>query len=67
MDPLINVKSVTHHLIQKESLKSMLNMLNIEGKAVVGNNDAKNIKENDIPKIELHHKNLSLRKIESIF
>lgn len=64
MDPLINVKSVTHHLIQKESLKSMLNMLNIEGKAVVGNNDAKNIKENDN---QQHHKNLSLTKIGSIF
>lgn len=47
MDPLINVKSVTHHLIQKENLRSMLNMLNIEGKVVVGNDDAKNIKEND--------------------
>lgn len=47
MDPLINVKSVTHHLIQKENLRSMLNMLNIEGKVVVGNDDTKNIKEND--------------------
>ena len=45
MDPLINVKSVTRSLIQKENLKSMSNMLNIEGKVVVGNNDAKNIKE----------------------
>lgn len=45
----------------------MLNMLNIEGKVVVGNDDAKNIKENDIPKIELHHKKFSLTKIESIF
>ena len=41
MDLLINVRNVTHHLIQKENLKSMLNMLNIEGKLVVGNNDAK--------------------------
>jgi hypothetical protein len=45
----------------------MLNMLNIEGKVVVGNNDAKNLKENDNPKIEQHHKNLSLTKIGSIF
>jgi hypothetical protein len=28
----------------------MLNMLNIEGKVVVGNNDAKNIKENVSPR-----------------
>jgi hypothetical protein len=47
VDPLINVRSVTHHLIQKENLRSMLNMLNIEGKVVVGNDDTKNIKEND--------------------
>jgi hypothetical protein len=40
------VKSVTHHLIQKENLMSILNMLNIEGKVVVGNDDAKNRKEN---------------------
>ncbi len=52
MDPLINVKSVTRHLIQKENLRSMLNMLNIEGRVVVGNNDAKNIRENHNPKIE---------------
>ena len=67
MDPPINVKSVTHHLIQKENLRNMLNMLNIEGKVVVGNNDAKNIKENDNSKIPQHHKNLSLTKIGSIF
>jgi precorrin-3B methylase len=48
VDPLINVRSVTHHLIQKENLRSILNILNIEGKVVVGNNDAKNIKENMI-------------------
>ncbi|HKG71442.1 MAG TPA: hypothetical protein VKA87_06055 [Nitrososphaeraceae archaeon] len=42
---------------------STLNMLNIEGKVVVGNNDAKNIKANDNPKIEQHHKNLSPTKI----
>lgn len=42
-------------------------MLNIEGKVVVGNDDAKNIKESDNPKIEQHHKNLSLTKIGSIF
>jgi hypothetical protein len=66
VDPLINVKTVTHHLIQKENLRSMLNMLNIEGRVVVGNNDAKNIEANDNPKIEQHHKNLSLTKIESI-
>jgi hypothetical protein len=59
VDPLINAKSVTHHLIQKENLSSMLNMLNIEGKVAVGNDDPKNIKENDNPKIEQHHKNLS--------
>jgi hypothetical protein len=28
----------------------MLNMLNIEGKVVVGNNVAKNLKENDNPR-----------------
>jgi hypothetical protein len=67
VDPLINVKSVTRPLIQKENLRSMLNMLNIEGRVVVGNNDAKNIRENDNPKIEQHHKNLSLAKIGSIF
>ena len=67
MDPLIDVKSVTRPLIQKENLRSMLNMLNIEGKVVVGNNDSKNIKENDNPKIEQHHKNLSLTKIASFF
>jgi hypothetical protein len=60
---LINVRNVTHHLIRKENLRSMLNMLNIEGKVVVGNNDAKNIKANDNPKIEQHHKDLSLTKI----
>ena len=49
MDPLINVKSVTRPLIQKENSRSMLNMLNIEGRVVVGNNDAKNIRENDNP------------------
>ena len=52
MDLLINVRNVTHHLIQKENLRSMLNMLNTEGKVVVGNNDAINIKENDNPKIQ---------------
>ena len=67
MDPLINVKSVTRHLIQKENLRSMLNMRNTEGKVVVGNDDAKNIRENDNPKIEQHHKNLSLAKIGSVF
>jgi hypothetical protein len=67
VDPLINVKSVTRPLIQKENLRSMLNMLNIEGRVVVGNNDAKNIRENDNAKIEQHHKNLSLTKIGSIF
>jgi hypothetical protein len=36
---------VTRHLIQKENLRSMLNMRSIEGKVVVGNDDAKNIKE----------------------
>jgi Rieske Fe-S protein len=35
------VKSVIHHLVQKENLKSMLNILNLEGKVVVGNNVAK--------------------------
>jgi hypothetical protein len=44
MDPLINVKSAIHHLIQKENLRSIVNMLNIEGKVVVGSNDAKNMK-----------------------
>jgi hypothetical protein len=39
------VKGVTHHSIQKDNLRSMLNMLNIEGKVVVGNNVAKNLKE----------------------
>ena len=48
MDPLINVKSVTCHLIHKENLKSMINMLNIEGKVVVGNDDAKNMKRNHV-------------------
>jgi hypothetical protein len=67
VDPLINVKSVTHPLIQKENLRSILNMLNIEGRVVVGNNDAKNIRENHNPKIEQHHKDLSLTKIGSIF
>jgi hypothetical protein len=67
VDPLINVKSVKHHLIQKENLRSMINMLNIEGRVVVGNNDAKNIKENDNPKIEQHHNNFSLTNIGSIF
>jgi hypothetical protein len=52
VDPPINVKSATHPLIQKENLRSILNMLNIEGKVVVGNNDAKNIRESDNPKIE---------------
>ncbi len=42
-------------------------MLDIEGKVVVGNNDAKDIKANDSPKIEQHHKNLSLTKIGSVF
>ena len=51
MDPLINVKSVTHPLIQKENLRSIVNMLNIERKVVVGNNDDKNIKENDNDKL----------------
>jgi hypothetical protein len=45
----------------------MLNMRNTEGKVVVGNDDAKNIRENDNPKIEQHHKNLSLAKIGSVF
>ena len=67
MDPLINVKSVTHPLIQKENLRSIVNMLNIEGEVVVGNNDAKNIKENNNPKMEQHHKNLSITKTGSIF
>jgi hypothetical protein len=44
------VKSVTHHLIQKENLMSILNILNIEGKVVVGNDNAKNIRENDNPR-----------------
>jgi hypothetical protein len=35
------VKNVTHHSIQKDNLRSILNMLNIEGKVVVGNNVAK--------------------------
>lgn len=35
------MKSVTHHLIQKENLRSMLNILNLEGKVVVGYNVAK--------------------------
>ena len=35
------MKSVTHHSIQKDNLRSILNMLNIEGKVVVGNNVAK--------------------------
>jgi hypothetical protein len=48
VDLLINVKSVTCHLIQKENLKSMRNMLNIEGKVIVGNNDAKNMKRNHV-------------------
>lgn len=52
MDPLINVKSVTRPLIQKENLRSMLIMLNIEGRVVAGNNDAKNIRENHNPEIE---------------
>jgi hypothetical protein len=39
VDPLINVKSVTRPLIQKENLRSIVNMLNIEGKVVVGNDD----------------------------
>ena len=57
MDLLINVKSVTCHLIQKENLKSIINMLNIEGKVIVGNDDAKNKKRKscnkpDIPIIE---------------
>jgi hypothetical protein len=67
VDPLTNVKSVTRPLIHKENLRSMLNMLNIEGRVIVGSNDAKNIRENDNPKIEQHHKNLSLTKIESTF
>jgi len=46
VDLLINVKSVTCHLIQKENLKSIINMLNIEGKVIVGNDDAKNMKRN---------------------
>jgi hypothetical protein len=40
----MNVKSVTHHSIQKENLRSMVSMLDIEGKVVVGNDDAKSIK-----------------------
>jgi hypothetical protein len=44
VDPLINVKSVTRPLIQKENLRSIVNMLNIEGKVVVGNDDTKDIK-----------------------
>jgi hypothetical protein len=54
---LINVKSAICHLIQKENLKSMINMLNIEEKVIVGNDDAKNKKRKscnkpDIPIIE---------------
>jgi hypothetical protein len=45
VDLLINVKSVTCHLIQEENLKSIINMLNIEGKVIVGNDDAKIRKE----------------------
>jgi hypothetical protein len=41
VDPPINVKSATRLLIQKENLRNILNMLNIEEKVVVGNNDAK--------------------------
>jgi calcineurin-like phosphoesterase family protein len=48
VDLLINVKSVTCHLIQKENLKSIINMLNIEGKVIVGNDDAKNMKRNHV-------------------
>ena len=45
------------HLIQKENLKSIINMLNIEEKVIVGNDDAKNKKRKscnkpDIPIIE---------------
>jgi hypothetical protein len=58
---------VTRPLIQKENLRSMLNMLNIEGRVVVGNNDAKNIRENDNPKIEQHHKNLAWQKLGPFF
>jgi hypothetical protein len=36
------------HLIQKENLKSIINMLNIEGKVIVGNDDAKNMKRNHV-------------------
>ena len=38
------MKNVIRHLIQKENLKSMINILNIEDKVIVGN-DAKNIKK----------------------
>ena len=48
MGLLINVKSATCSLIQKENLRSMLNMLNIEGKVVVGNDDAKYIKRKSL-------------------
>jgi hypothetical protein len=45
VDPLLNVKSVIHHLIQKENSRSMLNMRSLEGRVVVGNDDVKNIEE----------------------
>ena len=56
MDLLINVKSVTHHLIQKENLKSMINILNIEERVVVGNDDddAKNMKRNHVIRQKYH-------------
>ena len=55
MDLLINVKSVTCHLIQKENLKSIINMLNIEGKVIVGNDDdAKNMKRNHVIRQKYH-------------
>jgi hypothetical protein len=52
---LINVKSVTCYLIQKENLRSMVNMLNIEGKVVVGNDYAKNIKRKSCNKPNIYY------------
>jgi hypothetical protein len=53
--PLINVKSVTCCLIQKENLRSIINMLNIEGKVVVGNDDAKSIKRKSYNKPNIYY------------
>ena len=55
MDPLINVKNATHHLIQKGNLRSMLNMLNIEGKVFVGNDVAKSIKRKSYKKPNIYY------------